>query len=59
MPTSPIRVALDAMGSDHGVEVVVAGAAALSREERPVRVLLVGDSARIGAALSRERYDPA
>ena len=59
MSSSPIRVALDAMGSDHGVDVVVAGAAALSREERPVRVLLVGDSARIGAALSRERYDPA
>ena len=38
-----VRVALDAMGGDLGVAEVVAGAARLSREERPVRIFLVGE----------------
>jgi glycerol-3-phosphate acyltransferase PlsX len=59
MSGAPVRVALDAMGGDQGVQEVVAGAATLSREERPVRVLLVGDEALIGAALAKNRYDPA
>lgn len=54
-----IRVALDAMGGDLGCDEVVAGAAALSREERPVRICLVGDSARIGALLAELPHDPA
>ena len=53
-----IRVALDAMGGDEGVAVAVEGAAALSREERPVQVLLVGDVPAIRAALETQRYDP-
>ncbi len=53
-----IRVALDAMGGDRGVEEVVAGAALLSREERPVQILLVGDAAAIAASLREQRYDP-
>jgi glycerol-3-phosphate acyltransferase PlsX len=54
-----VRVALDAMGGDLGLPAIVEGAAALSREERPVRILLVGDQPRITAALSQHRHDPA
>ncbi len=47
------------MGGDHGVAVTVEGAARLSTEDRPVRVLLVGDEAQISAELAKHRYDPA
>jgi len=53
-----VRVALDAMGGDQGVAEAVEGAAALSREERPVQVLLVGELDAIRAALEDQRYDP-
>lgn len=46
------------MGGDHGAAVTVAGAARLSLEERPVRVLLVGDQAVLNAELAKHRYDP-
>ncbi len=60
MPTpKPIRVALDAMGGDLGVEQTVGGAAALSLEANPAQIILVGDQARISAALAEVRYDPA
>ncbi|MCB9779504.1 MAG: phosphate acyltransferase PlsX [Alphaproteobacteria bacterium] len=55
----PVRVALDAMGGDHGPEAVVEGAARLSIEERPVQVFLVGDPERIGTELAKHRYDPS
>lgn len=51
-----ITVALDAMGGDQGVETAVRAAAAVSLQRGPA-VLLVGDQARIDAALSRCRYD--
>jgi len=54
-----VRVALDAMGGDHGAAAAVEGAATLSREERPVRVLLVGDSALIHERLNEVPHDPA
>lgn len=54
-----VRIALDAMGGDHGVAAVVEGVAALSLEERPVRVLLVGDQSTLSAALAQHRYDPS
>lgn len=54
-----VRVAVDAMGGDNGLEAVVEGVAALSREERPVRVLLVGDQSAVSAALAQHRYDPS
>jgi glycerol-3-phosphate acyltransferase PlsX len=54
----PIRVALDAMGGDKGLPTVVEGAARLSLEDRPVRILLVGDEPRITAALATQRHDP-
>ncbi len=54
-----VRVAVDAMGGDNGVQAVVEGVAALSREERPIQVLLVGDQSQISAALAQQRYDPS
>lgn len=54
-----VRVAVDAMGGDNGLVAVVEGVAALSREDRPVQVLLVGDQAQISAALAQHRYDPS
>ena len=57
MPLSPaaIRIAVDAMGGDHGPPVAVGGAArALERlEGRAVRFQLHGDRARIEAELAR------
>jgi len=52
-----VTVALDAMGSDHGPEATVAGAAALSREERAPKVVLVGDKGAIEAVLERHDAD--
>jgi glycerol-3-phosphate acyltransferase PlsX len=47
-----VRIALDAMGGDHGPPVVVGGAA-LALEQHPnCRFLLFGDEARIGPLLS-------
>lgn len=55
----PVRVALDAMGGDHGLASTVAGAARLSLEDVPVRVLLVGDSNAITEALADLPHDPS
>ena len=46
------------MGGDAGVEAVAEGAARLTLEDRPVRILLVGDEPTVTAALSRHRHDP-
>lgn len=53
-----IRVALDAMGGDHGVASAVEGAANLSCEETDIQIILVGDVAKISEQLERFRYDP-
>jgi len=42
-----VRVAVDAMGGDHGPEEVVAGALAYGRMDPAVELLLVGDEARL------------
>jgi len=54
----PVCVALDAMGGDHGLESTVAGAARLSLESSPVRVLLVGDAPAITEALGSHPHNP-
>ena len=59
MTSRPTRVALDAMGGDHGLVETVAGAAQLSREDAQIHVILVGDEPRITAALGGHRYDPS
>jgi hypothetical protein len=53
-----IRIALDAMGGDKGVEATVGGAAKLSLEEVDIRVLLVGDVQSMSEMLDGVRYDP-
>jgi glycerol-3-phosphate acyltransferase PlsX len=52
-------LALDAMGSDHGPEVTVAGAARASRHPAGPRVLLVGDRGELEAKLRDTEYDEA
>ncbi|MFB0613303.1 phosphate acyltransferase PlsX [Aurantiacibacter poecillastricola] len=45
------RIAVDAMGGDHGVRVMVSGAALARRRHDKFKFLLVGDEARIKSAL--------
>ncbi len=54
-----ITVAVDAMGADGGPAVVVEGAAQLSLEDRPVRVVLVGDETKLHSALEQYPHDDA
>jgi glycerol-3-phosphate acyltransferase PlsX len=49
--TRTIRVAVDAMGGDHGPEEVISGALAYAREDHTVEVLLVGDEEQIAGHL--------
>ena len=45
------RIAIDAMGGDHGVRVMISGAALARRRHDRFKFLLVGDETRIKAAL--------
>ena len=47
------RIAIDAMGGDEGVRVMISGAALARRRHDQFRFLLVGDEARIKAALDQ------
>ncbi|MGB5076065.1 MAG: phosphate acyltransferase PlsX [Sphingorhabdus sp.] len=47
------RIAIDAMGGDEGVSVMVAGAALARHRHESFKFLLVGDEARISAALDK------
>ena len=47
------RIAVDAMGGDEGVRVMVSGAALARRRHDKFQFLLVGDEARINAALEQ------
>jgi glycerol-3-phosphate acyltransferase PlsX len=49
--TNSPRIAIDAMGGDEGVRVMVAGAALARRRHDRFKFLLVGDEAQIKAAL--------
>ncbi|RLB55609.1 MAG: phosphate acyltransferase PlsX [Deltaproteobacteria bacterium] len=53
-----ITVALDVMGADAGVGPITQGAAQLSREDVPIRILLVGDEQQITTALDAEPHEP-
>ncbi|TIX51867.1 phosphate acyltransferase PlsX [Alteraurantiacibacter aquimixticola] len=46
------RIAIDAMGGDEGVRVMISGAALARRRHEQFKFLLVGDEARIKAALA-------
>ena len=58
MQPRTVRVALDAMGGDHGVAAAIAGAARLSLEGSDIEVLAVGDVPAMTAALARVPHDP-
>lgn len=49
--TASVRIALDAMGGDHGPETVLAGAAIALEQHPDLVYVLYGDSARIHAVL--------
>ena len=49
----PVRIALDAMGGDHGPSVVIEGAARFAETHPNVAYLLFGDRAQVEAALAR------
>ena len=49
---SNARIAIDAMGGDHAPEEIVAGALLAAREHPGVRLILVGDEARIRPLLA-------
>jgi glycerol-3-phosphate acyltransferase PlsX len=49
--TGKPHIAIDAMGGDEGVRVMMAGVAEARRRHDGLRFLLVGDEARIKAAL--------
>jgi len=49
-----VRIALDAMGGDHGPEVVVPGAALAHGRHRDTEFIFFGDSARIERVLATE-----
>lgn len=51
-------IALDAMGGDLGLDATVEGAARLSREPVDIRVLLVGEAAKVSERLAQLSYDP-
>lgn len=53
-----ITIALDALGGDLGLDATVDGAAQLSREDVPIRVLLVGDARAVSERLRAVSYDP-
>ncbi len=51
--TSSARIAVDAMGGDEGLAVMLAGVARARRRFEEMRFLLVGDEAAIREGLSR------
>ena len=53
----PVRVALDAMGSDLGPEATVGGAAAVSLGSNTPDIVLVGDEEVLRRELTKHRYD--
>lgn len=53
----PVTIAFDVMGSDHGPEEVIRGAAQLTLDTPHIHAVLVGDRAVIDAALSNIRHN--
>jgi glycerol-3-phosphate acyltransferase PlsX len=52
-----VRVALDAMGSDHGPAVTVGGAATVSRSPNAPEIALVGDEKELRALLAKTAHE--
>ncbi len=51
--TSPITLAIDAMGGDHGVKATVSGAALCHKQHKDNKFLFFGDKEQIENAMSR------
>ncbi|MEO0605721.1 MAG: phosphate acyltransferase PlsX, partial [Myxococcota bacterium] len=54
-----IRIALDAMGGDHGYATAVEGAARLSREPVDIEIVMAGDEVILTKALAGFPHDPS
>lgn len=54
-----MRIALDAMGTDHAPATEIAGAVQAVTDLDDIEVVLVGDRAQIEAGLSESEHDPA
>ncbi len=54
-----VTIALDAMGGDHGVAEMMAGAARLSAESPDLQILCVGNVGQMDAVLARVPHDPS
>ena len=52
--TKPVRIALDAMGGDHGPEVIVPGAARALQQRPDMEFVFFGDAARIRPLLDAD-----
>jgi len=50
--TVPVRISIDAMGGDHGPEVVLAGAAIALARHPDIQFVLFGDQARLATVLA-------
>ena len=55
--TRPVTIAFDVMGSDHGPEEILRGAAQLTLDTPHIHALFVGDQAVIEAALANVRHN--
>jgi glycerol-3-phosphate acyltransferase PlsX len=53
-----VRVAVDAMGGDHGPAEVVPGALSFAREDRSAQIILVGDEAAVRRSAGSEGLPP-
>lgn len=53
----PVTIAFDVMGSDHGPQEIIRGAAQLTLETPHIHALLVGDSKLIDAALMSTKHN--
>ncbi|MDR6954437.1 glycerol-3-phosphate acyltransferase PlsX [Ancylobacter sp. 3268] len=51
--SSPVRIALDVMGGDHGADVVIPGTAVALTRHPDIRFLLFGDEAKIRSLLAQ------
>ncbi|HUS23964.1 MAG TPA: phosphate acyltransferase PlsX [Candidatus Binatia bacterium] len=53
--SEPVILAIDAMGGDHGLPVTLAGSRLALQQHPELRLVLVGDEARVRAALAEHR----
>ena len=53
---TPIRIAVDAMGGDHGHDVIINGAIRAA-SDHPVKILLVGEKEPLEKSLLQKKYE--